>query len=92
MQTRQPVTTLDHLPVGSTGRIASVDWDALASAEGRRLRELGLFEGVDVEMLHRGALFFRDPLAIRIGRMRVVIRTVHAAAVTLDGMMPDARA
>ncbi len=84
MQTAAAPVTLDHLPVGSTARIASVDWDALAASEGRRLRELGLYEGVDVEMLHRGALFFRDPLAIRIGRMRVVIRTVHAAAVTLE--------
>lgn len=84
MQIGTPITTLDNLPVGSTARIASIDWDALVSSEARRLRELGLYEGVDVEMLHRGALFFRDPLAVRIGRMRVVIRTVHAAAVTLE--------
>ncbi len=84
MQPRTSETTLDRLTVGSTARIASIDWDALASSEGRRLRELGLYEGVDVEMLHRGALFFRDPLAVRIGRMRVVIRTVHAAAVTIE--------
>lgn len=83
MQSTPSPRTLDQLPVGAVARIASVDWEALASAEGRRLRELGLYEGVDVEMLHRGALFFRDPLAIRVGRMRVVIRTVHAAAVTL---------
>lgn len=83
MQTVNAPRTLDQLPVGAVARIASIDWGMLDSAEGRRLRELGLYEGVDVEMLHRGALFFRDPLAIRIGRMRVVIRTVHAAAVSL---------
>ena len=82
--------TLDHMPVGQTGRIASVDWASLADSEARRLRELGLYEGVEVEVLHRGALFFRDPLAVRVGRMRVVLRSVHAAAVTLDGMMPNA--
>lgn len=84
MQDSHAALTLDRLPTGSTARIAAIDWDALALAEGRRLRELGLYEGMDVEMLHRGALFFRDPLAVRVGRMRVVIRSIHAAAVTLE--------
>jgi ferrous iron transport protein A len=34
--------------------------------------------------LHRGALFFRDPLAVRIGRMRVVMRAAHAAAIGIE--------
>ena len=76
--------TLDHMPVGQTARIASVDWASLADSEARRLRELGLYEGVEVEVLHRGALFFRDPLAVRVGRMRVVLRSIHAAAVILE--------
>ncbi len=76
--------TLDALKIGQSARIASIDWTALAPPEARRLQELGLFEGVDVEMLHRGAMFFRDPLAVRVGRMRVVIRTRHAEAVRLD--------
>lgn len=84
MQTSPSAQTLDQMPVGQTARIASVDWASLADSESRRLRELGLYEGVEVEVLHRGALFFRDPLAVRVGRMRVVLRSVHAAAVTLE--------
>ena len=84
MQTSPSAQTLDQMPVGQTARIVSVDWAALADSEARRLRELGLYEGVEVEVLHRGALFFRDPLAVRVGRMRVVLRSVHAAAVTLE--------
>ncbi len=76
--------TLDQLPLGRIARVASVDWDALSPNDARRLRELGLYEGVEVEALHRGALMFRDPLAIRLGRMRIVLRARNAAAVRLE--------
>jgi len=79
-----PLRTLNQLEVGATARILAIDWDRLADSEARRLRELGLFEGVEIEVLHRGALFFRDPLAVRIGRMRVILRAVHAATITLE--------
>lgn len=75
---------LDKLPVGHVARIASIDWSRLDAAEARRLREFGLFEGVEVEVLHRGSLLFRDPLAVRVGRMRIAIRARQAAVVTLD--------
>ena len=77
-------SSLDKLPVGQSALVAAVDWARLDPAEARRLRELGLFEGVKIEALHRGALFFRDPLAVRIGRMQFVIRARHAAAITLE--------
>lgn len=83
MQLAAPLT-LDTLAVGASAQIASIDWDSLNPSEARRLRELGLFEGVEVEALHRGSLFWRDPLAVRVGRMRFVIRAVHAAAIHLD--------
>ena len=83
MQTVSPLT-LDRLAVGERARVSSIDWDRLNPSEARRLRELGLFEGVEVEALHRGSLFWRDPLAIRIGRMRFVLRSAHAAAIMLD--------
>lgn len=82
MQSPAPFT-LDRLAVGSTAQVTAIDWGQLNPSEARRLRELGLFEGVSVEALHRGSLFWRDPLAVRIGRMRFVIRSIHAAAVTL---------
>jgi ferrous iron transport protein A len=74
-------TPLSDLPLGQRARIAHVDWPALSTDEGRRLRELGLMEDVEVEALHRGSLFSRDPMAVGIGRMRVVIRRRHAAAI-----------
>ena len=80
----QTADTLDQLRVGQVARVATIDWDMLDPSEARRLRELGLFEGVEIAATHRGSLFWRDPLAVRVGRMRFVIRSVHAAAVRLD--------
>jgi len=74
---------LDTLPRGQTALIAAVDWDCLAPAESRRLRELGFDEGVAVETLHNGP-FGRDPIACRVGRMIVAIRRVHAAAISVE--------
>jgi ferrous iron transport protein A len=37
-----------------------------------------------VEPLHRGWFLFRDPLAVRVGRMTVAIRAAHAAAVKVE--------
>ncbi|MEQ1725437.1 MAG: FeoA family protein [Sphingopyxis sp.] len=76
--------TLDRLGLGRPARIIAVDWAALVPAEARRLREFGLNVGVEVEALHRGSLFSRDPLAVRVGRMRVMLRAAHAAAFMLE--------
>lgn len=78
--------TLDRLPLGQVARVVSIDWSGLAETEARRLREFGLFEGVEVEALHRGSILFRDPLAVRVGRTRFAIRSAHAAAVTLEAL------
>lgn len=59
-------------------RITGADWSALSDTEGRRLRELGLDIGAEIQMLHRGTLFFKDPLAIGIGQMRIALRARHA--------------
>lgn len=77
-------TTLDRLPLGQTARIIAIDWDVLDVAEGRRLRELGLLDGVELTALHRGGMFWRDPLAVAIGRMRIAIRARHAAAIRVE--------
>ncbi len=73
--------TLDSLPPRNPHRVTAIDWAALPEGEGHRLRSLGLEEGVVVELLHRGVLFGRDPLAVRIGRMTVAMRRKNAAAV-----------
>jgi ferrous iron transport protein A len=72
--------TLDQLPRNHSATISSIDWTLLDAREARRLRELGFADGAAVSALHRGVLFWRDPIAIRIGRMTVAIRKAHAAA------------
>jgi ferrous iron transport protein A len=75
-------TTLDKLPLKADGEIVSVDWSSLDEKDARRLRELGVDEGVSVEKLHKGP-FGIDPIACRIGRMTVALRTAHAAAIAV---------
>lgn len=75
-----PTFNLAQLSRAQAATVASVDWDRLSTGEARRLREFGLDEGVDVELLHRAML--RDgPLACRIGRMTVALRAHVAGAI-----------
>jgi ferrous iron transport protein A len=71
---------LAQLPRMQTGTVAVVDWEALAPPEARRLRELGLDEGVEVELL-RGSGILGGPVACRIGRMTVALRRHVAGAI-----------
>ncbi|MES2498307.1 MAG: FeoA family protein [Pseudomonadota bacterium] len=73
-------TTLDKLPLKTSGAIVGIDWDKLSERDARRLRELGVDEGVSVEKLHKGP-FGIDPIACRIGRMTVALRSAQAAAI-----------
>lgn len=75
--------SLHDLPMRRRATIAGIDWASLRPADARRLRELGFDEGVAIEKLHQAPLG-RDPLAVRIGRMTVAIRRVHAAAVSVE--------
>lgn len=75
---------LDQLPLNKVARISRVDWAQLGETEAHRLRCLGFDPGVEVEPLHRGWFLFRDPLAVRVGRMTVAIRAAHAAAVKVE--------
>lgn len=75
-----PLLSLDDLKLGTRATIAGVDWASLEAGEASRLRHFGFDEGVAVEPLHLGP-FGRDPLAVRVGRMVVAIRRVHARAV-----------
>lgn len=78
--------TLDALPVGLPARIVEVDWSQLVDEEAERLRALGIDEGAEVKVAHRGILAGRDPLAIEIGRMTVALRRVHARAMTVEAL------
>ncbi|WP_184087842.1 FeoA family protein [Sphingomonas xinjiangensis] len=71
---------LAQLPRMKPGTVSDVDWTHLSEPEARRLRELGLDEGVEIELLHRAGLF-GGPVACRIGRMTVALRRHVAAAI-----------
>ncbi|MDZ4306689.1 FeoA family protein [Allopontixanthobacter sp.] len=75
---------LEALQNGIPARIRSVDWSAIAPEEGKRLRALGIDEGAEVKISHRGIFGGRDPIALIIGRMTIAIRRVHAAAMMVD--------
>ena len=66
-------TTLDKLPLRSGGSIVGIDWDRLSERDARRL---------PVEKLHKGP-FGVDPIACRIGRMTVALRSAQAAAIAV---------
>lgn len=81
---------LVDFPRRCPARVESVHWNLLSPAEGRRLRELGLDEGVEVELLHRSGVF-GGPLACRIGRMTVALRRHVAEAIDVAFVSPSAR-
>jgi ferrous iron transport protein A len=78
---------LDQLPLKCPATVSAVAWDELAESAARRLRELGLDEGVKVEALHV-APFGKDPIACRVGRMTVALRRIqaHAISVTVEAV------
>ena len=71
---------LDQLELGRRGRVSGIDWTQLGSHEAARLRHFGFDPDVMVEPLHAGP-FGRDPLAVKVGRMTVAIRRIHARAI-----------
>lgn len=75
---------LDHLPLNQIAIIKGIDWETLPDQEGHRLRALGFEPGVTIEALHKGILMWRDPLAVRVGRMTVALRTNVAAAIDCE--------
>jgi ferrous iron transport protein A len=80
------VMTLDQLPLGPTARIIAVDWSLLATEEAQRLRALGIDEGAQVAIAHRGVFGGSDPLALTIGRMTVALRRSHARAMQVEAI------
>lgn len=71
---------LARLAPSQQGPVVAVDWDRLSVPEARRLRELGLDEGVQVQLLRRSGVL-GGPLACRIGRMQVALRKHVALAI-----------
>jgi ferrous iron transport protein A len=75
---------LDQLPLNQSATVSAIDWAAMPEGEGHRLRSLGLEEGVAIEALHRGILLWKDPIAVRVGRMTIALRRKVAAAITCE--------
>ena len=75
--------TLDLLPYGASATITAVAWDQIPHEDAQRLRALGLDQGAEVGIAHRGVFGGKDPLAVTIGRMTVALRRSHAAAMTV---------
>ena len=73
--------TLDELTKGHIARIASID-DARPDLEAK-LREIGFSEGDEVELLTRGP-FGGQPLAVRLNRTIIALRSAEARAVRLE--------
>ena len=71
---------LSSLKRAQRGTVAEVDWHRLTAPEARRLRELGLDEGVEVELVRRPG-WLGGPMACRIGRMTVALRRHVAQAI-----------
>jgi ferrous iron transport protein A len=79
-------TTLDLLPPLQRAMIVAVEWAALAPEEAKRLRAMGIDEGAEVAVAHRGIFWTRDPIALTIGRMTVAVRRAHARAMTVAAL------
>ena len=75
--------TLDQLLPRRQAEIVAIDWAVLAPDEVKRLRALGIDEGAQVAIAHRGVFGGRDPIALSIGRMTLAVRRAHAAAMTV---------
>ncbi len=78
--------TLDGFDSERSARITSVDWAALAEDESKRLQALGVDEGAEVAIMHRGIFGTRDPIALRLGNMTIAIRRAHATAITVEAV------
>ena len=75
---------LDQLPLNKQAIVRTVNWDLMPAGEGHRLRSLGLEEGARIEALHKGILLWKDPIAVRVGRMTIALRRKVAAAIICE--------
>jgi ferrous iron transport protein A len=76
---------LGQMTRGFCGRIDAIDVSdgdhGIPAAElERRLLELGIVEGADVEVLHEGP-FGRDPMAVRVNDTTIALRRREAMAI-----------
>lgn len=73
---------LTDLPRGKRARICALLSD---EAMQRRMLELGIIEGAEVEILHEG-LIRRDPIAVRVDDRTVALRRAEAATIHIESV------
>ncbi len=78
--------TLDQLDRGQRATVLSVDWANVAPEDAKRLQAMGLDEGANVAVAHRGVFGGVDPLTVIVGRTTVAVRRIHAAAMTVEAV------
>jgi ferrous iron transport protein A len=79
-----PITPLSQLPRHTPARIVNVAWAAMAKSEQVRLKGLGVETGAEVELLHQGGWWHKDPLAVRLGRMTIAMRRALASHIQVE--------
>ncbi len=75
------LSTLAHLSPGQRARLVGYDENIEASAA-RRLFDLGLCPGIEVEMVRRAPL--RDPVIFRVGDYEIALRREQSRAIQVD--------
>jgi len=70
---------LRQLRVGERARVVSV---AAAGELGRRIRDMGLVPGSDIEVMHRAPL--KDPIALRIKDFTLSLRNNEADFIKVE--------
>jgi ferrous iron transport protein A len=73
--------TLDQLGRGEVARVAGYNTDMEPSAA-RRLFDLGLTPGIEVEMVRRAPL--RDPVIYRVGDYEIALRAAQSRGIFVD--------
>ena len=63
--------------------VAAIAWERLEPADAKRLRALGIESGAELTVLHRGILWGRDPVAVRLGRTVIALRLAHARCISV---------
>ena len=70
---------LRQLQVGQRAKVVAVD---AAGEMGRRIRDMGLVPGADLEVVGRAPL--RDPVALRIGGFTLTLRNSEADFISVE--------
>lgn len=73
------ILPLRQLQVGQRAKVVTVD---AAGEMGRRIRDMGLVPGADLEVMGRAPL--RDPVALRIGGFTLTLRNNEADFIAVE--------